>query len=249
MSEPQYVSCKPSEAKSGTGLLDDVDVKVKEARWVSFDWARKDGTRSEPSLALRLTLTHAGGEATEYLSGGDINHFAPSLDKKRIAKIGDKSALYKSCNAMIFLGSLVTAGFPESRLESIDSLEGWGLHVVRKAQAVREFRNGQKTREGATVLTVSKILHVDKPGQFAYPVTGQPSPNGHAELIAQAIEAVKKIAQAHSGQIQVGNIPALVWNSLPEAQRNQVLPLLVPEFYAKGPWIYDAQAGLILVKA
>ena len=244
MSEPQYVSFKPSEAKSGTGLLDDVDVKVKEARWVSFDWARKDGTKSEPSLALCLTLTHAGGEATEYLSGGAIQHFAPSPDGKRIAKVGEKTALYKSCNAMVFLESLVMAGYPENRLESIDALDGLAIHVVRKAQAVREFRNGQKTKEGAMVLTVSKILGLNRGA-----TTGTPSPNGHAELTAQAIEAVKKIAQAHSGQIQVGSIPALVWGTLPEGQRNQVLPLLVPEFYAKGPWIYDAQAGLILVKA
>ncbi len=233
-------SLKPSEAKSG-GLLDDADVVIKNARFVKYDWPKKDGTRGQLRLALALTVepVMGGQEHIEYLSAGDLKFFTPTADGKGYDQVADKTALYKSCNAMQFLESLVAKGFPENRLTGdISVIERTKVHVQRIAAPKRKFQDGRQQKDDATILVVTKVIEV--PG----------GAGASADPTDAAIGAVKSVLAANAGRIESAKLATEVFKALmTNPQRNDVLRVITPDFLAKhsgSAWLFDTQAGLVI---
>ena len=160
------LSLRPSSFTQGGGLIDDVDVEIKSARFVSYDY---DGKADKPALCLLLVLADTDGtDHAQYYSAGDLAYFVPSEDPKNpdlngitIVAVGEKTAMNGGTNAAIMLNSLVQAGFDESKLDAGDVrvLEGLNGHVNRVPQPKRSnlpSRPGQSQRD-PMVLVFSKI--------------------------------------------------------------------------------------------
>ncbi len=235
-------SLRPSDAKAG-GLLDDADVLLKQARFVKYDFA---GKSDKPRLCLAIDMIDEASQPhTEYYSAGDLKFFVPTADGKGYDQVADKTALYKSSNAVLFLESLVKAGFPEGRLgQDITVIEGLRIHVTRIAQKQRKFQDGRTTKDDATVLLVSKLLsEVASAGAAAVA--------GGTDVASKAIATVKAILAANSGRVETARLGTEVFKALmQDAQRNDVLKAITPEFLgaAGRPWIYDGSAGLLIAQ-
>jgi hypothetical protein len=165
------ISFRPSTFAKG-GFLDDVDVDIVRARFVTFDY---DGKADKPTLALCVTYKDsAGDEHTQYYSAGDLQFFVPSEDPKNedlngitIAQVGSKAALSASSNFAIFANSLANAGFPEDELDKGDIrvIEGLNVHV-NQVPAPKRSNLPQKAREDGrekTILVVTKINEAAAP--------------------------------------------------------------------------------------
>ena len=149
------VSLKPSKAITVTGLLDDVDVKIAEAKFAMFDY----GGSTQPVPALKLALDPMDGSTPleQYWSMGKATDWMPSDDGKELVPIGRATELTDSTNGMILLTSIVNAGFPESKLEDdISVLEGMECHVNRVAAPTRKGLQNDKGKD-KTILTITKI--------------------------------------------------------------------------------------------
>jgi len=218
-------SLRPTNAKSG-GLLDDADVTLRQARFVKYDFAGK----SDPKLCLAIEMVDGDSLAhTEYYSAGDLKFFIPTPDAKGYEPVADKTALYRSCNAVQFLESLVKSGFPESRLdEDISVIEGLRVHVARQAQPKRKFQDGRAQKEDATVLVVTKL----------YSEVGKAASSDGIE--GKAVATVLAILASKGGSVEAARLGTEVFKALmTDPQRNEVLKAVTPEFVqaAGRPWI------------
>ena len=148
------VSLKPSDAVEGGGLLDDVDVKISEAKFAMFDYMGK--AQPVPALLLRLDSLDGSDLINQYWSMGKPLDWMPSDDGKELVPIGKATELVLSSNGMILLASAVNAGFPESKLgDDISILAGTECHVNRVAAPKRTGMVSSK--ENQTILTITKI--------------------------------------------------------------------------------------------
>lgn len=230
-------SLRPSEAKSG-GLLDDADVTIKQARFVRYDYG---GKAEKPALALAVEMVDAENQAhIEYYSAGDLKFFIPTADGKGYDTVGEKTVLYKSCNTIQFLESLVKAGFPESKLgDDIGVIDGLKVHVSRVPQKKRTFQDGRKAKEDATILLVDKIL-----GEVA-------AAPAAVDLTTKAIEAVQKALAANAGQLPAARVALEVFKVVGrEPQGAEILKAVTPEFLSAAgrPWLFDQAAGLLIAQ-
>lgn len=181
------ISLAPSTFVEGGGLVGDVDVEVTDAQFVMFDY---NGTIAVPVPALGLSLKEINGEKThdQYFSCGDAEQFAPSSDGSSLIPTGDRTSINTSSKAAMFLISMVNAGVPETLLASgnIKDIIGLRVHVIRVASPKRAGLTNQK--EGATDLTVSKLIAL--PGETvkapAKTGLGATKPNGAAKAVAVA---------------------------------------------------------------
>lgn len=158
------LSLRPSTFSQGGGLIDDVDVEIVRARFVSYDY---DGKADKSALCLFALLKDAEGtEHAQYYSAGDLAYFVPSEDPKNedlngisVVQVGEKTSLNGGTNAALFLNSLVQAGFPEDKLDSGDirELEGLVAHVNRVPQPKR---SGLPARQGANADRQPMVLLV-----------------------------------------------------------------------------------------
>jgi hypothetical protein len=153
------VSLKPSQAVEGGGLLDDVDVKVVEARFAMFDY--NGSQQPVPTIKLSLDVMDGSEPIQQYWSVGKSLDWIPSDDGKELVPIGKATQLVTTSNGMILLASLVNAGFPESKIdEDISVLEGMECHVNRVAAPKREGlnTNNEGKKRDNTILTITKII-------------------------------------------------------------------------------------------
>lgn len=158
------VSLRPSDAISG-GLLDDVDVHIDKARYEIFDYQGKSDPA--PALVLHCTLED-GEEHTEALSVGRATDWQPSDDGKELIPVGQATSLRDKCKAILFLQSLVNAGFDEELLADGDPsvLDGLGVHLTRVTvdyKGLEKRRDAEGREQDFTVLNVSKINYL--PGE------------------------------------------------------------------------------------
>ncbi len=172
------ISLRPSSFAEGGGLIDDVDVQITRARFVSYDY---DGKADKPALCLCVGMQDKdGGEHIQYYSAGDLAYFVPSEDPKNedlngitLAKVGDKDSINRNTNFALFMNSLVQAGFPEDKLDSGDVrvLEGLGVHVGRVPQPKRSGLPTRQGQDGQTrvpmLLIVTKINSMPGEGKKA----------------------------------------------------------------------------------
>src|SRR5580765_707999 len=151
------LSLRPSDAQAGS-FLDDVDVTLKECRFVIWDYM---GKAERPSVALKVTMEEVEVPLTheQYYSAGDPNKVTPSPDGKTLIPQAGATGLNNNTNALAFIASIVNAGFPEDKLGSDASVfDGMGVHVRQVAQPKRAGLKDQK--EGKTYLMVEKIIHM-----------------------------------------------------------------------------------------
>jgi hypothetical protein len=127
------ISLKPSDAVEGGVVPVDKFLTVKEARFNFFDYVNREGKTVATTVALRLkSVDDDGTEYTQQYSVGDPKEFSPSEDNKTpadegkyLVPLGQRTAISKSSNFIIFTSQLVNAGFDESKLgEDISVLEG-----------------------------------------------------------------------------------------------------------------------------
>jgi hypothetical protein len=195
------LSLRPSTFSQG-GLIDDVDVVFKRARFVPYDF---EGQVDPPATCLLLEMEDNDGNVhPQYFSAGSPEYFVPSIDPKNedlngitITPVGDKKALNGGTNCAVFINSLVNAGFPEDKLESGDvrELEGTKVHVQRVPAPKRTNlpkKPGQKDRD-PMVLVVTSIIHLPGEGKAALAssakkagvaTTSAAKPNGSAKTSA-----------------------------------------------------------------
>lgn len=154
-----------------SGLIDDADVTIESARFVSWDYK---GQVTPPVLALQLWLVDGdGARHDDYLSAGDQKFFVPSSDGRKAIPVGSQQKLNINTNAVEFIISLLNAdtrGELAAKIkggDDISVMDGVKVHVVRKAQKKRAGIQiqanavpdvpGQAPRQ-KTVLTVEKLI-------------------------------------------------------------------------------------------
>jgi hypothetical protein len=149
------LSLRPSDAQTGA-FLDDIDVTLKECRFVTWDYMGK----ANPSTALKVTMEEPDGITHEqYYSAGDPSKVTPSPDGKTLIPQAGATGLNNNTNALAFISSIINAGFPEDKLGSDASVfDGLGAHVNQVAQPKRAGLKDQK--EGKTYLLVTKITRL-----------------------------------------------------------------------------------------
>ena len=156
MAKEVGVSLNPESFVEGGGLLDDVDVTIKEARFIMFDY---EGKSPVAVPALKITFDPGDGElVTQCWSMGKATDWQPSKDGKKLIPIGSATAIVKTSNGGIFVTSLINAGFPGDRLAEgdISCLDGMEAHVIRTPAPERTGIEGQK--KPATILIIDKII-------------------------------------------------------------------------------------------
>jgi hypothetical protein len=163
------LSLRPSDAQAG-GFLDDLDVTLREARFVIWDYMGK----ANPAVALKVTMEETDGITHEqYYSAGDPNKVTPSPDGKTLIPQAGATGLNNNTNALAFISSIINAGFPEDKLGSDASVfDGLGAHVNQVAQPKRAGLKDQK--EGKTYLLVTKITRL--PWDAATPKAAKGAP-------------------------------------------------------------------------
>ena len=235
------------------GLVDDVDVTIKKARFVEWDYG---GTIPKPSLAACFEMEDdEGNEHIQYFSGGDLKNWTPSEDGKRLDRAGSATTLNDNSNLSQLITSIINAGFPENKLdEDISIFEDMYCHVLRKAQPKRtgliQPEEGERAR---TVLLVTEIHKMpwEKKGKKTTTKTktkakAKPAEDeeeeGGDDLSAKATEAVlEALIEADGGPISKVDLSKAVFKKLTkDPDRNKVVQLVHDqEFLTEGDWKYD----------
>lgn len=159
------LSLRPSTFTQG-GLIDDVDVLVKRARFVAWDY---EGKQDNPVLAIHMTLNQVvdDTDVEQYWSCGDMQYFVPSEDPKNpdlngvtCVQVGEKTALNSGTNGALLLNSLVQVGFPEDQFDSGDLrvLEGIKIHVNRVPQPKRSNMAKKDGAKGDPMVLIATVL-------------------------------------------------------------------------------------------
>jgi hypothetical protein len=156
------INLNPESFIEGSGLIDDCDAVVKEARFDMFDY---NGT-ADPTPCLKMVLDVAGDETEQYWSMGRADDWIPSDDGKQLLKVGTANSIRLTSNGGIFLQALVGVGFPAEKLGSdISVLDGLEAHFIQTPAPERKgVKKTPKQKEKEekygppTILVVSEIL-------------------------------------------------------------------------------------------
>lgn len=238
MAKETGVSLKPSEAVEGGGLLDDVDAVVKEASFAMFDY---QGQRSIPIPTLQLILEVEGEEKTyqQNWSVGKPEDWMPSEDGKRLIAIGKAQGLNTTSNTMLFLTSLVNAGYPEDKLtDDVSDLVGLEAHFNRVAAPNRAGLVKKEGDRDQTVLIVTDIKKLPwetkkatgKPAKTATTKAGKtvapPPTEGGVDLSTKAAETIMEIVVEEGGTLAKKAIPAALFKKLAgDPDKNDILKI------------------------
>lgn len=244
---PETASFKPSEMGEGGGLLDDVDVTLKECRVCTWDY---NGTvpTAVPAIKVVMQLTDGGDTAEQYWSAGSPKDWMPSDDGKKLVAIGKQTVLVRSSNAGILMESILNSGFPEDKLgDDISVLEGMEAHLMRvpapkRGGLVKKARADGREFED-TILTVSKIhkLPWEKKGKAKGKATDEAG-GGDEAVKASAEAALMAVLAQHPDGVTKQQIPGLVFKEVDakDPNRNEVVKLVFTDDFLKvGPWSFE----------
>lgn len=261
---PQYqssgrrISLKASDQQSG-GILDDVDVMIKEMLFTTWDY----NGQQDPQLALRLVYVEESGKETEqYYSAGKLEHMVPSADGRACeAAVGsNKTGLNDNCNAALFLKSIIEMGFPEDKIEEAESstevFEGTVVHLNAVAQKKRAGLQNQDEKV-RTILLVTQIKQfpwedagnaqaaagAKKPAQTGKvatppakasgkPAAAAPATNGNAALDDEAGAAILAVLAKNGGAVEFKKLGMQVFRELGSSpNRSAILNLVASADY------------------
>jgi hypothetical protein len=155
----EKVSISPSSMVEGGAIPVDKNLTVKEARFVLFDYQGK----AKPTTAARLILVDDDGvEATQHYSAGDPERFVPSQDGLSLVPVGAATSLSKSSNFHLLMANLVSAGFPENKLEdgNINILEGMYAFWIGVPEPKRSglIRTPEQAARGERMVPVPSLI-------------------------------------------------------------------------------------------
>lgn len=261
MAPGTVLSLRPSTFVAG-GLIDDVDAKITEAKFMMYDY-NGSADVSVPALGLELELTD-GTKHESYYSAGDAKFWAPSGDGKTLVATGDKSALTNQSKLGIFIAELVAAGFPEDKLSSgdISVLVGLTAHWQRKADPKRTglVRTGKNADREQSTLIVVKILGLPGEAVKASPTkaaAGQPttataassSTGTSADVDGPATEILLEVLPANGGSIAKNRLSQAVFKAISkghphEASKSAITSRVFNDEFLKagaasGLWAFD----------
>lgn len=264
---PAGVSLKPSDATQGGAIIESGDVTIESVRTALWDY---QGKIPVPQPALAVTID-AGeqGKFTQMYSAGKAEQFVPSDDMRRFIPVGGAPGINQNTNAMMFLVSLVNAGFPEDKIgDDVAVFDGTRCHMHTVPQPKRP---GLTNAEGKTVLVVDKIHSLPweaaaptapkakaaapkaaaKPAAVAAPVQQQaaaasvsaPAADPTSPLWAQATEGVLSLVTSKGGSLLKKDIAGLAFSLFAkDPNRNALVQLMYKDEFlgAEGqPWNFD----------
>ena len=147
------VSIRPSDFVEGGAVPVDRNLLWKECRFALFDYTKKSGEVVATTCAARITcVDDDGNEYVQHYSASDPERFVPSSDGKTLEPVGAAAALSQSSNFYILLNALVSAGFPEDKLEEdISTLDGLYAYHIGIPEPKRSGLMRQAPAEGTTV--------------------------------------------------------------------------------------------------
>lgn len=258
------MSFKPSTFAVGGGLLDDVDVVVKEAKITMFDY---NGTRPDAVPSIEFTLGVKDGEdMIQNWTVGKSSDWMPSEDGKKLVGIGKATQINANSNGAILLKSIVDAGFPETKIaDSIDCFAGMEGHVMRVPAPKRNMAAKAPRADGKvyedTILTFASITKLPWEAKAKAAAGKVPA----AKATTKPAPAPEP-AQEDGGEVEEGSLEERVQGLLleilsenPSGVKKQALPGLIfkkvgatdpdrapmlqiafrDEFLKSGPWTYD----------
>lgn len=124
------ISSRPSDAVSGGGAPDNVDVTILECRAVSdFDY---NGTQEPcPALYVKMKDNQSGNEYEQNYTAGKLNRLVADDSGEYFVPAEGSSAagMITGCNAFMFLAALTDKGFPEDKLDNFSTLVGLSGHM------------------------------------------------------------------------------------------------------------------------
>ena len=248
----------PSTFGVGGGLIDDVDVVVKEAKITNFDY---NGTQA-PVPAIMFTLGIPDAEdVVQYWTVGKSSDWMPSEDEKKLVAIGRATQLNASSNGALMLASLVNSGFPEDKIvDDITCFQGLEGHMTRvpapKRGMVKAPRADGKVYED-TVLTFASISKMPwekvkgkaaaapKAGTKAAPKAApapKPEESGDGDDIESKVQNILlEILSEVEGGIKKQQIPGLLFKKAAADPDKQAMIQIAfkEDFLSSGPWTYE----------
>ena len=158
------VSIRPSDFVEGGAVPIDRNLLWKECRFALFDYTKKSGEVVATTCAARITYQDDDGtDYVQHYSVGDPERFLPSADGKTLDPQGSAVALSQSSNFYILLNALVSAGFPEDKLEEdISTLDGLYAHHIGVPEPKRSGLVRQAPAEG----TAARDRFISVPDQI-----------------------------------------------------------------------------------
>ena len=254
------VNLNPETFLEGGGLIDDVDVTVKEAIFEAFDYNGK----ADATPALKMTIQAADIELVQYYSMGKMNDWIPSDDGKQLLSVGSATSIRLSSNGGIFLKSLVDSGFPADKLgDDISILDGLQAHMIQVPEPSRGMTKSKEQEEKEakfgpkTILVVSEVQVLPwekkKPaGKPKAKAKAKPAAKAKAKPKAKAkvesdssvedkaTEAVMEIL-ANEGSAIKKTLPQKIFKLRPDdPDRNAIVKIAFDdEFLSAGPWSYE----------
>lgn len=269
------ISLNPTSFLEGGGLIDDIDARITEARFVIWDYNGAPGARE--TLAAKLNLVDADGATHEqYYSAGDPKFFVPTNDGKEVESVGTRQALTKGSNLAELVQALANVGFDVSLLDAgdISVIEGVNAHWNRVAQPERKgggiYKDeGESKRQGPrTLLVPTKLLTgaaakgkpAAKAAQASKPAAAASaapkaqvaaSTNGQGQLDDTIKDAIIGMLAAAPDGILRKDISKLLFSSddlkaLPAKDKAAAVKRAFEvEFLETGPWQFDPDSGTI----
>jgi hypothetical protein len=253
------------------GLLDDVDVTLKNVKFEMFDYEGK----SDPAPALGIDLVtgeEAEGEKPirQHWSCGSADNWAPSEDGMEIIPIGKDTMLRKSSNLHMLFTSMFEAGVPDSILEggNVSVFEDLKVHIRRKDApkrgnlpqgGVRRGRDGKEYERDNKIVCVEKIYEpYPWDAKKADPKAGKkaaekPAASSEGDLDAKGKAVLMKLVADGNGKTSKKEIPTKGFMTIGEIfgdkdpDKNKILGLLFKDVWITANGFTLAANGEITV--
>lgn len=220
------VSFAPSTAQEGGGLLQAVNDATLTFECTTFDYG---GSVAVPVPALHVHGEYEdenGGAAEfdEYYSAGDASRLRPKKDGTGFQALVEGAGLTKTCKAMQFIASLVSANGGDEDIVSsgnIKDLDGINCNLERKPDIDRPGLSSANSKGRArTIMLVTEINSLPgqgkakgkaKPGGKPAPA-GKPASGGKPALRAKTVEAIEALLESN-GDIEATDLPQLLFRA------------------------------------
>lgn len=278
-------SWAPSTYKQGSGgLFDNVDSTILDYEFVGDD-APENYKGSDKGIPLFLKVTHQidGLDApnVDWFSMGDKarENFEISEDGKTLSPLFEGAQIGGESNAGLFIGSFVTAGMPESLLESDDfnlgAIIDLGVHLervpdtrdfaIKKAKdskyppqvlAVTRFSDETKAKwDGGKKTAAKKAAPAGKaaPAKTAGKTAPAEAAGGDDEVSALAQQTLLDILSENGGKLNRNKLIVPLSKkigSLPAGQKDAIRKLAYsPEFLGQDDMGWTYNAATQEIKA
>jgi hypothetical protein len=153
------LSLRPEDAVVSSGFLDDEDVIIKTVRAEMFDYAGQRANDPSPAIAVEYCRDGEDKSNKQYYTAGSSKHQIPSADGKTFDNLRpnpeEQNGFPENCNAIMWLQSIINAGFPTDKLgDDLSVFDGMAVHVNQVPAPERTGLSGTKDK---TILIVTKI--------------------------------------------------------------------------------------------